>query len=214
MIIQELSNAVRRLINSLSLRPLPTLGAIFIIFAAFIGYESYNKLEDLVVTPSEEASRFQKQLESSKLVNESLEKLRSDLGAQSVVIKQFHNGRHDLTGIPFTEASDTYYTDDYDDMGDDSVSAMNGILTSMWGRIDKPECTLMEQPIDAVSKKYFKKYKLNKVVYCPLTNILHYPIGTIQVGFAGENTTKDDRVALARTEEISKSVTGYLKNGY
>ena len=212
--INEITDALKRLTDSLSVRPLPTLGAIFILFAAFIGYKSYNTLETLVVTPREEAIRFQKQLESSKLVNESLENLRANLGAHSVVIKQFHNGRHDLTGIPFTEASDTYYTEAYEDLGDDSISAMNGALRGMWTRIDKPECIILDRPIDSATKKYFKKYKLTKIVACPLVNILDYPIGVIEVGFTGENNTKDDRLALASTNSISKSVTGYLKNGY
>jgi hypothetical protein len=212
--IQELSNALRRLVNSLSTRPLATLVAVFIICASFIAYKSYSTLEQLVVTPDQEATRFQKQLESSKLVNQSLEKLRVDLNAQSVVIKQFHNGRHDLTGIPFSEASDTYYTDTYDDVGDETISSMNGSLRKMWSRIDSPECISIDSPVDSSSKKYFKNYKLTKVVECPLTNILNYPIGLIQVGFSGDNTTKEDRDALSKTYTISKSVTGYLKNGY
>lgn len=166
----------------------------------------------MVITPSEEATRFKEQLESTKLVNESIEQLRIDLKADNVVIKQFHNGRHDLTGIPFTETSSTYYTDGYEDTSDEAVSTMNGSLGLMWRRIDKPECTILYKPIDSSSRRYFKAYKLMKVVQCPLTNLLNYPIGTITVGFSAGDT--NDELAVSKTSAIAKRVTGYLSNGY
>lgn len=210
--IKELSDALRRLINSLSVRPLSTLAAIFIISMAYIGVKSYNTLERIVITPDEEAARFKDQLESSKLVNESIEQLRVDLGAYNVVIRQFHNGRHDLTGIPFTESSATYYTDNYEDVGDEVISSMNGSLGRIWNRIDKPQCVVYSTPIDSSSRKYFRAYGLTKVIECPLTNLLNYPVGTITVGFSARNTS--DEVGIKKTEAIAKRVTGYLSNGY
>lgn len=210
--IKELSDAFRRLVNSLSIRPLSTLAALFIICMAYIGVKSYSTLENLVITPDEEASRFKDQLESSKLVNESIEQLRADLGANNVVIRQFHNGRHDLTGIPFTESSATYYTESYEDIGDEAISSMNGSLRQIWGRIDRPECIVLNSPVDSSSRKYFKAYGLTKVIECPLTNLLNYPVGTITVGFSAGNTS--DEVGVKKTEAIAKRVTGYLSNGY
>jgi len=75
------------LTKSLAVRPLATLGALFILSASFIGYKSYAKLEALVISPREEASRFEKQLESSRLVNQSLEDLKTHTGSKALVIK-------------------------------------------------------------------------------------------------------------------------------
>lgn len=210
--IKELSDALRRLVNSLSVRPLSTLAALFIICLTFICVKSYNRLEDLIITPDEEATRFKEQLESSKLVNESIEQLRRELQAVNVVIRQFHNGRHDLTGIPFTESSATFYTENYEDIGDEAIASMNGTLRRIWKRIDQPECLVLNAPVDPSSKKYFRSYGLTKVIECPLTNLLNYPVGTITVGFSEGDTP--DNIAVQKTEAIAKRVTGYLTNGY
>jgi hypothetical protein len=210
--IKELSSAFRALVASLSVRPLATLGAILIICLGYISYRSYSTLEELIVTPSEEATRFREQLESAKLVNESLNQLKTDLHAHSVIIRQFHNGRHDLTGIPFTETTATYYTEGYDLSGDEPVSSMNVSLRRIWTQIDKPECAVLYGPVDSSSRRYFKIYNLQKVVQCPLTNLLNYPIGTITVGFSVGDT--DDKVAVYKTSAIANRVTGYLTNGY
>ena len=210
--IKELSDAFKSLVASLSVRPVATLAAVLIICLGYISYKSYNTLEDLIVTPSEEAARFKEQLESAKLVNESLYQLNTDLHAHSVIIRQFHNGRHDLTGIPFTETTASYYTDAYELSGDEPVSSMNESLRMIWKKIDKPECTVLYGPVDSSSRRYFKAYNLRKVVQCPLTNLLNYPIGTITVGFSEGDT--DETVAVRKTSAIAKRVTGYLINGY
>lgn len=210
--IKELSDAFKSLVASLSVRPVATLAAVLIISLAYISYQSYSRLEELVVTPAEEASRFREQLESAKLVNQSLNQLKTDLKSHSVIIRQFHNGRHDLTGIPFTETTATYYTEEYDLSGDEPVSSMNVSLRRIWTKIDKPECTVLYGPVDSSSRRYFKAYNLQKVVECPLTNLLNYPIGTITVGFSEGST--DDAVAITKTSAIAKRVTGYLTNGY
>jgi hypothetical protein len=56
-------------------------------------------------------------------------------------------------------------------------------------------------------------YELNRVVECPLTNLLNYPIGKITVGFSADSTVSDE-VAVSKTATIAKRVTGYLNNGY
>lgn len=211
--IKELSDAFKRLVYSLSVRPIATIVAIFIISISYVAIKSYNTLEQMVITPDEEAAIFREQLESSKLVNESLENLRVSLGAHNVVIKQFHNGRHDLTGIPFTEASVTYHTENYSGTGTEAVSTMNTSLRRIWAEIDEPKCIVLNGPVDSSTRKYFMAYDLNRVVECPLTNLLNYPIGKITVGFSADNTISD-KVAIEKTSIISKRVTGYLINGY
>lgn len=211
--IKELSEAFRRLVYSLSVKPIATMVAVFLISMSYVGVKSYSTLEKMVITPDEEAVRFREQLESAKLVNESLENLRVSLGAHSVVIKQFHNGRHDLTGIPFTEATATYHTENYDNMGTEAVSTMNTSLRRIWTEIDKPTCIVLNGPVDSSTRKYFMAYGLNRIVECPLTNLLNYPIGKITVGFSADNTISNE-VAVTKTAAIAKRVTGYLNNGY
>lgn len=210
--IKDLSNALRRLINSLALRPIPTVAGLLILFTAFVGYRSYDKLERLIITPTEESKRFSAQLQSAALVNEAIDNLAMDLGAHSVVVRQFHNGRHDLTGIPFTEATATFYTQNFDELkNEEPLSASNKSLRLMWASLDRPECIILREGIDASTRRYFEKYSLGRVVVCPLVNPLKYPIGTITVGVPAQSTASDGQL-LTRTGSISKSVVGYLQN--
>lgn len=216
--IKELSDALKALIESLSAKPLATIIGIFIIFSAYLAYRSYDRLEAVIVTPGEEAARFEKQLTNSEIINEAIEKLRVDLGADSVVIRQFHNGKHDLTGIPFTGIATTYYVDPLDMDGhdiitDEPVSSSNKSLRRVWQRIDKPECVIISSPVDISTRKYFKTHNLSKMAICPLVNLLNYPIGMMVIGFSEGNTTSDE-VIIQRTSAIAKRVTGYLINGY
>lgn len=213
--IKELSDALRRLINSLSKRPIETILALALIVAMYIGYRSYDALEKMIITPQEEAYRFEKQLEGADLVNEAIEKLRMELKADNIIIKQFHNGRHDLTGIPFTEASTTFVASSVEDgsnlVREEPVPTMNKSLRMVWQRIDRPQCMVLYTPVDISTRRYFYTHNLNRVVICPLVNLLNYPIGIIAVGFS-EGNTVDDQTALNRTAHIGKRVTGYLND--
>jgi len=191
---------------------------LFIIFAAYLGYRSYDTLQNLVITPDQEAARFEKQLTNSEIINQAIEGLRTDLSADNVLIRQFHNGRHDLTGIPFTGIATTFYVDPLDSDGhetsiDEPVSASNKSLRRVWQRIDKPECIIIDTPADLSTRKYFKAHNLSKAAVCPLVNLLNYPIGVMMVGFS-EGNVPSDAVILQKTSTISKRVTGYLSNGY
>jgi hypothetical protein len=209
-VIKELSEALRSLINSLSTKPLATLTSIFIIFAAYLGYKSYDVIQSLVITPDMEAERFEKQLTSAEITNEAIEALRIELSAENVIIRQFHNGKHDLTGIPFTSIATTFYVDASDiDPIDEPVSSSNRSLRKVWQRIDKPECVILNEPVDISTRVYFKSHKLRKAAICPLVNLLNYPIGVMVVGFS-EGNTISDAVILDKTSAISKRVTGYL----
>jgi hypothetical protein len=213
--IKELSDAVRRLINSLSRKPIETLLALVLIVALYVGYRSYDALENMIITPQEEAYRFGKQLQGADLVNEAIENLRIELKADNVLIKQFHNGRHDLTGIPFTEASTIFIASAKEEAinlaKDEPVPTMNKSLRKVWQRIDRPQCIVLYTPIDISTRRYFYTHNINRAIICPLVNLLNYPIGIVVVGFSEGNTT-DEQTALNRTAHIGKRVTGYLND--
>ena len=216
--IKELSRAFKSLVDSLSAKPLATIMALFIVLVGYVGMKSYTALEYLVTSPDEEAARFEAQLHNSDIINGALEKLRTDLRADNVEIRQFHNGKHDLTGIPFTGVATTFYVDPLDNDGhevlsDEPISAMNKTLRQVWQRIDRPECTVLYSPVDSSTRRYFKAHNLNRGVVCPLVNLLNYPIGVMIVGFSDSNTLSDQK-AIEQTSMIAKRVTGYLNDGY
>lgn len=217
--IKELSDALKALIDSLSAKPLATVMGLCILFVGYVSYLNHDAIQALIVTPSQEAERFEKQLSSAEIINQAIEGLRADLYADNIAIRQFHNGRHDLTGIPFTSIETTFYTElvmdgKHEEVPvDEPVSANNKLLRLMWKRIDKPECVVLDGPVDHSTKVYFREHKLKKAAACPLVNLLNYPIGTMVVGFS-EGNTKSNEEILQKTSIIARRVTGYLNNGY
>lgn len=210
--IKDLSNAIKALITSLATQPLATIGASLILLASFLLYKSYDLLQSNIVTPIEQNKRFKAQLTSASLVNDSIENLAEELNAHSVIIKQFHNGRHDLTGIPFAEATSTYYTPRFASHEQILLSSYNASLRLMWRDIDSPHCIILQRGVDPTTSRYFREYSLTRVAICPLTNLLKYPIGTITVGLTAENTL-NDTVVLNKTQKVARGVIGYL-NAY
>jgi hypothetical protein len=217
--IKELSRAFNALVDSLSAKPLATIMALCILFVGYVSYTNHDAIQALIVTPSQEAERFEKQLTSAEITNQAIEGLRADLSADNIAIRQFHNGRHDLTGIPFTSIETTFYTElevtgEHEEVPiDEPVSANNKLLRLMWKRIDKPECVVLDIPVDHSTRVYFREHKLRRIAACPLVNLLNYPIGIMIVGLS-EGNTKSNEEILQKTSVIAKRVTGYLNNGY
>jgi hypothetical protein len=206
--IKDLTNALRTLIASLSLRPLATLLALFLIAITYISVRSYDTIQKIVITPVEEAHHFNRGLRKAQLVNSAIENLRIDLKAQNVIIKQFHNGRHDLTGLPFTEASITFSTSG-SLAKQEHIASMNTSLRKMWASIDAPECIVQHSALDASTRAYMEEYSLAAVVSCPLTNPLNYPIGVLLVGFV---EPEEPTNAVAETSSVAKRIVGYLND--
>lgn len=206
--IKELSEAFKSFVDSLSRHPFATLSTVLIGIVLYIGYMTLQSIQTIAVPPSLEAERFHEQLAASEQINQALEKLRKDEKAHSVIIRQFHNGKHDLTGIPFTKSSMTFYTmeEEFQEV-EEPLSAMSTSLSRVWNVIDKPECLVISNVgIDKATKYYMEYYELNKIVVCPMTNLLSYPVGTLTVGYK----QADASVNLEEIRDITVRVTGYL----
>lgn len=196
---------IKDLLANFYSRPVSTLAAILILGIAFVTYKSYDKLEATFLSPQEEASRFHRALESMQLVNDAMTNLKTDTSATAVTVYQFHNGKHDLTGIPFTSALVTFSTEGYS--ANVPMSTLNSSLRAVWTSIDKPSCTMLTAPVDVESQKYFAQYKLKSEILCPLVNPLNYPIGIVSVGYPTKDVAP---IAIDKTSEVAKRVVGYL----
>lgn len=209
--LKDLQEALDSLVSSLATKPFATLSALVLAFLCFVTYKSYDALEEAILTPAEESARFRKALENNALITESLVLLKDSLGAHDITIRQFHNGKHDLTGLPFTASTVTYATEPYLAGQEEPLSSSAVTLRRVWDDIDNPKCIITYTPQDSSSMIYMRNFNISKMVTCPLTNLLNYPIGTLTVGFS-ESDTLNEEVILTRTQAISRRITGYLND--
>lgn len=206
-----------------TIRSSPTIGLLVLVLClatlAFMNSANNNRiLESLQDNPAVNASHFEESLERNKLVQETLESLRYRTGADRAVIKQFHNGKRDLTGIPFTYAVITHVSlkdgialtpGSYESM---PLSALNESLLQMWQTVRNPKC--LAQRIDDVKDPLYRQYltenQVVKYVACPLTNPLDYPIGKIVVEYTRDFDDASDDMLIQQVERAGFRVNGYL----
>lgn len=195
------------MVSLLVKHPFATVITILISVSLYIAYEIRESIMMLVVPPSLEADRFHEQLSASEQVNKALDNLRLETNAHSVIVRQFHNGKYDLTGIPFTKSSITFYSleERMEDEYEEPLSAMSTSLNKMWIKIDNPQCIVEDHGLDRTTKHYMDIYELNTIVICPMVNLLNYPVGTMTVGYR-----QSDKMNVAEVKNVAHRITGYL----
>ncbi len=205
--IKDLNDFFSSAVEAFSKHPFATISTILIGIVLYLGYRTLDRIETIVIPPSLEAERFHQQLSTSEQINLALKNLREDVGAHSVVLRQFHNGKHDLTGIPFTKSTVTFYDAEESLLEEDEpLSSMSTSLSKMWKRIDSPSCIVLGSPVDKTTKYYMSKNELNYIIVCPLVNLLKYPVGTLTVGLKTLPVGSVDKV-----QKVANQVTGYLE---
>lgn len=203
--IKEIGELFQTVVNSLRKAPFATITTLLLLSLLYMGYHGIDRLDTLAVPPYVEAERFHKHLEASEQINSALEKLRVDQNAHSVSIRQFHNGKYDLTGIPFTKSTMTFYTDGITHIEDEPLSAMSRLLNKMWVEIDSPTCVVLDYGVDASTRHYMNEYELKYIIVCPMTNLLKYPVGILTIGYKDKNSMN-----VSKVKETAQKVTGYL----
>ncbi|MGA1773157.1 MAG: hypothetical protein ACO387_03505 [Flavobacteriaceae bacterium] len=207
--IKDLNDFLKTIVNLLVKHPFATVTTIFATIALYIAYEIRESIFLLVVPPEIEAERFHEHLSASQQINVALENLIERTQAHSVVVRQFHNGKYDLTGIPFTKSSVTFSTLTDDTYEEEPISASSTSLHLMWKEIDKPSCITLDHGVDRATKYYMDAYELESIIVCPMINLLNYPVGTITVGYSKQSDMRDSTLVKG----VAQQITGYLENG-
>jgi hypothetical protein len=197
--------------------PTTTVLAILLALSSFAAYNSIqngNLLKILAPRPEKEVALFARSLKASEDIAISLDNLRASTGADRVLIRQFHNGRYDLTGIPFTSVSVTYMSSDekYENthiFESKPLAFMGSTARVMWSDIDAPKCVVYHQNIPDIGLRT-ELADSNRSVICPLVSLLKYPVGTISLHYTESSSNLTDQALIARTEDVAVTITGYL----
>lgn len=203
-----------KFVEALKQNPTTVVLAILLALASFAAYSAIQNGELLKViapSPQAEAALFQRSLDASKDITVALDNLRYATGADEVVIRQFHNGRYDLTGIPFTSVSATYVSSDKTelDFSAKPLAYMGGTVRQMWQNLGDPRCVVYRGDIPDVGLRSELSMS-SRTVICPLVSILKYPIGTLSLHYRTSSTNLTDDALIARTEGVSVRIAGYL----
>lgn len=202
------------------------IGVLFLCLlgALYTAFESRETIVDVLVKQSESQivsdEQFRMVVKLNSLIETRLDGLRTRTGASRVVVRRFHNGRQDLTTVPFEKVSDVYssQSEDFDLLIDTDrtlpLSKITYSLRQMWGdNASEPVCysnNVEDHPAGEL-KRFYQQHELKYIQVCPIVNIARYPIGLVEVAFRFDPNEEERAVIEDRTEKAAGSIGGYLE---
>lgn len=198
-----------------------TLLVIILLALVFGGANLMTKVANIAEhfpTSAVESERFNKVLIAQNEINELLETERAAMQGDRILIRQFHNGRQDLTGLPFTSISTTFVRTkpgvQFDSSNYEAVplSTMNEVVLRMWKNPREPICIRVEtSDLHGQYADYVKKTKVDHFYACPITNLQGWPVGMTIISYLDKNSPHpSDDFIMKRLLGISQKVSGYM----
>ena len=220
--IEHLPNAFQQLVEIFKQNLGISLLVAILLIVGIIGYNvSVNTqiVSQLQSTPERGALHFEQALESSSLVNDTLKDIQHVTGGSYVLIRQFHNGKQDLTGLPFMYSATSHVaaqegisveTSMYDSV---PLSTQSRTLGVMWSDLKNPSCLSFrtEEIPDSILRANTKRQGISAVLQCPLVNPLNYPIGYVAVWYKGNPIDEQLEIDRMYLDAKSAKLVGYLQ---
>lgn len=168
-----------------------------------------------------ENKRFISGIKTDQLILKALDDARVQVGADRVVINQFHNNQIDIAGLPFMKSSVTYKAMGPDvpwdpELGADiPISTWNDLFQRMYGGdVFKPKCVGLDQKevTDSNLRSRFKKAGVEYFVACPILSLAGGTIGMVSVGWLDrEHKVVDNDKVFQIIGPLGERVGGYLQ---
>jgi hypothetical protein len=198
----DIINAVKELFATLHeawlKSPLAFVIIIITCLLLYITIDNNNILSNPPDSPALEQERFLRVVQLNEEIPNRLEVLRNDIKADRILIRQFHNGRKGITGIPFMFIQTTYAVSapgqgltDQESWMSYPVSTMSQTLNRMFivPKGVEPKCVrfAVDDIPDEMYEAYLKRYKVIQSVMCPLIDDKGMVVGIIEATSTTEN---------------------------
>lgn len=221
--MEKIIEAFQSLIHTVKDNPTPSLLATLLVIALFVAWNSVNNnqlISSLAPNPAINQQHFEEALRVNTEINNAITNLRTEVYADNAQVRQFHNGKQDLTGLPFTYVLTTYISVDKgtnvseSSLSSQPLSGMNATIKAMYKKdLRNPVCIhfYRKDVNDILFRAYLEDSKINFFVMCPIKNLLDYPVGFVGVGYVGEPASPPE-IVEARVRQVSWAIAGYLNN--
>lgn len=198
-----------------------TLAVCLLVVILMAGGKLWGVIENIsshFPSSATESERFNKVIVAQNEINELLESERTIMNGDRIIIRQFHNGRQDLTGLPFTSISTTFVKMkpgvEFPENGYDAVplSTMNDLVLKIWDNPRTPNCVkIYTKDLHGSYQTYVKNAAVDHFYACPITNLLNYPVGIIMISYMSADTQHpSDEVIFTHLRIISQKISGYM----
>lgn len=170
-------------------------------------------------SPAQEKLRFDQTILADGQINATLEAIRVEINADRVLIRQFHNSKTDLTGLPFASVSTTYYATgagialDPISFSAYPLSSVNEALALMHPQDGRPICApLATNTVSDPAYRILLETNGVAISYnCPIVNLRGQPVGFIIASYLTDNKKRPaDEIIMNTLDTTGVKVVGYL----
>ena len=217
-----------RLVNLFSKNRTDFLITLVLLVALGAGYAAYENRQFLVqqwqkenhyITPEQ----FHRLVQIDKQIEQSLRQSLNEMDADRVVLRRFHNGRQDFTGIPFENIADAneVVSDRFVKVagagGDLAMASVNGGLLQVWADPRTPTCQLYlpgqgkyDYP-DSELRAWAVAANIHWTIVCPVVNLQRYPIGVVAASSTVPAASGQIEAYMRNLAMVSSRISGYLE---
>ena len=184
----------------------------FLLFLLLSGV-MITKIDMLSEPETYSVAEYDQVLSNETAITDGLDLSRELMGVDRIVIRQFHNGVADLSGVSFHSVKTTYVSTasglglPSDAFVDFPTSTMVRTLSKM--RTDGCIAMRTEDVEDGAYKEYLTRYRVKAFAQCPLYNIDERPSGFVGVGFVDD---RDPSYVLPQLRELAGKVSAIFKS--
>ena len=140
-----------RLVKLFSKNRTDFLLTLVLVVAVAAGYAAYENRQFLAATWAKDnhyitPEQFHRLVAVDRQIEIAIQQLLLVTDSDRVVVRRFHNGTQDFTGIPFESISDANeivaegFMHVEGAQGDLPMSSVNGVLLDMWENPRNPKC--------------------------------------------------------------------------
>ena len=221
---KEILDSFANLIETVRKSPQIAILTLLLVIALVAVAKSYSneiKLNEITFDPQRNKEHLEASIKASEQINQALSISREKLDADKIIVRQFHNGKQDLTGIPFNYVQTTFLVTkpgiglDADSLDSKPVSSMVYTLKDIWGNnLSDPHCVVYnrEQIKDRIFQAHLLSTNIEFLVICPIKNLLDYPVGFVTVKYTKDITPEKHEEIIKESEFLSLKISGYLSD--
>lgn len=216
-ILNAINNLFKTVFEAYLKSPSAFLVVIIALFCAYMTLNNNSILNKALTPVSAEQDRFKQVIMLNSEIPNRLEVLRNNIGADRILIRQFHNGKQGISGIPFTFVQTTYaVTAPGRGLVDEAawmsypISTMSNSLNMMFdpktGFV--PHCVYLDrnQVPDDLYRALFTRYGVIDMIKCPLSdkdgNVVGLIVATWTTPLKDAKKIPNYEISMARTGKV------------
>jgi len=193
--IADIINAITDLLKTTTYlfvkHPQHTFLVVLLMIAASSSYYNKVSLDKLNVPVAVEQSTLKRTIDLNRSIPALMDELKIKIDASRVVLRQFHNGKYGISGIPFTFVQTTHivvrpntYNLNLDTWQSYPMSTMSYTLSTLFLNDDFTCKSMTQSDVrDYYYSELLERYDVYGIIMCPMVDENRRILGVLTASF-------------------------------